>query len=129
MKADLDVFAKKGYKGVYRTPKHDDGVDVVVINGSDGVLLQCKTISSDEASFGWEALKDVVAGEAAYRVRHPGVEFRKACIINHFFNGTAKMHAVLYDVELLDQSNVDGLLKDFPFVMHENESLLYTKWH
>jgi hypothetical protein len=123
------MWRKQGYKSVYRTPKHDDGVDVVAISGSDGVLLQCKTSSMDDAYLGWDAVKEVVAGEAAYRMRHPGVEFRKICVTNQFFNGTAKKHADLNDVELMDQSDVDALLRDFPIRMHEIESLLYDSWH
>ena len=124
-----EIWLKKGYKSVYRTPKHDDGVDVVAITGSDGVLIQCKTSSAAEASLGWDAVKDVVTGEAAYRKRHPGVAFRKICVTNQFFNGTAKMHANFNDVELLDQSHIDSLLREFPVAMHEIEKFLSPAWH
>ena len=37
------LYLKQGFKTVYRTPMHDDGVDVVAISGIKGVLIQCKT--------------------------------------------------------------------------------------
>ena len=50
----------------------------------------------------WEAVKDVVAGAAAYERKHPGVVFDKVCATNQFFNGTAKKHAKLNEVALVD---------------------------
>jgi hypothetical protein len=123
------LWQKRGYRNVYRTPKHDDGVDVVAITGPNGDLVQCKTRGTDEASLGWDAVKDVVTGEAAYRARHPGVVFRRICVTNQFFNGTAKKHADLNDVKLLDRSDVGAFLKEFPIAMHEIERLLYTTWN
>jgi superfamily II DNA or RNA helicase len=123
------LWQKKGFRMVYRTPTHDDGVDVVAISGAEGVLLQCKTSGADDASLGWEAVKDVVTGEAAYRERHPGVEFQKACVTNQFFNSTAKKHAELNEVDLLEQPDIKLLLADMPIAMHEVEKLLATSWH
>lgn len=123
------LWQKKGYRMVYRTPTHDDGVDVVAISGAEGVLLQCKTSGSDEAALGWDAVKDVTTGEAAYRQRHPGVEFRKACVTNQFFNTTAKTHAGLNAVEILEQSDIEQLLSEMPIAMHEVERLMATSWH
>jgi HJR/Mrr/RecB family endonuclease len=122
------IWRKKGYKIVYRTPQQDDGVDVVAISGSTGVLLQCKTSSSDKSSLGWDAVKDVVAGEAAYRRRHPGVDFQRVCITNQSFNNTAKTHADLNNVELLNKSDICAILKDTPITMHDIESLLHVTW-
>ena len=122
------MWQKQGYKTVYRTPQHDDGVDVVAINGSDGVLIQCKTCGSDEALLSWDAVKEVVAGEAAYRMRHPGVAFCKICITNQCFNGTAKTHADLNSVKLLDQTQLAQLLKEFPVTMLDVEKLVFAEW-
>ena len=55
---------------------------------------------------GWEAVKDVVAGAAAYRERYPGVRFTLAAVTNRRFNGTAKGQAEINGVELIDG---DGL--------------------
>ena len=122
------MWQKQNYKTVYRTPQHDDGVDVVAISGSAGVLIQCKTSSLDEASLGWDAVKEVVAGEAAYRLRHPGISFRKVCITNQFFNNTAVTHAALNNVELLSQTHLDELLRQFPVSMLDVEKLLFAEW-
>ena len=122
------IWQKLGYKTVYRTPQQDDGVDVVAINGSLGVLLQCKSSGSDEASLSWDAVKEVVAGEAAYRMRHPGVSFEKVCITNQFFNSTAKTHAELNNVELLGQTDLAALLEQFPVTMLDVERLRYAEW-
>jgi len=122
------MWQKQSYKTVYRTPQHDDGVDVVAINGSEGVLIQCKTSGSDDALLSWDAVKEVVAGEAAYRMRHPGVAFRKICITNQFFNGTAKTHADLNSVKLLSQTQLAELLKEFPVTMLDVEKLVFAEW-
>ena len=74
------MWQKQSYKTVYRTPQHDDGVDVVAINGTAGVLIQCKTCGLDEAALSWDAVKEVVAGEAAYRMRHPESLSRKCAL-------------------------------------------------
>ncbi|MGD0188094.1 MAG: SNF2-related protein [Roseiarcus sp.] len=122
------IWQKRGFKTVYRTPQHDDGVDVVAISGSAGVLLQCKTSGSDGSFLSWDAVKEVVAGEAAYRMRHPGVSFRKMCITNQFFNDTAKAHADLNQVELLNQNNLDDLLQHHKVTTLDVEKLLYAEW-
>jgi superfamily II DNA or RNA helicase len=122
------IWQKRGYRTVYRTPQHDDGVDVVAITGSAGVLLQCKTCGTDETSLGWDAVKEVVAGEAAYRMRHPGVGFHKVCVTNRFFNSTAEKHAELNNVELLGQVHLAKMLEEFPITMLDIEKLLYAEW-
>ncbi|KAF0220435.1 MAG: SNF2-related [Rhodospirillaceae bacterium] len=58
----------------YRTPSSGDGgIDVVAIKGSDGLLIQCKTTSVAGKELGWDGVKDVIAGAAAYHARHPDV--------------------------------------------------------
>jgi hypothetical protein len=122
------IWQKRGYKRVYLTPQQDDGVDVVAITASDGVLLQCKSCRTDDASLSWDAVKEVVAGEAAYRMRHPGVEFQKVCITNQFFNSTAQKHAELNNVELLGQTQLAGILEEFPVTMLDVDKLRYAEW-
>jgi SNF2-related domain/Restriction endonuclease/Helicase conserved C-terminal domain len=122
------IWQKKGYARVYRTPAKDDGVDVVAITGASGVLLQCKSSGADEASLGWDAVKEVVGGEAAYCLRHPGVAFKKICITNRFFNSTAETHADLNGVELLDQGHLGKILVETPVSMLDVEKLIYAEW-
>ena len=63
------LWQKKGFRTVYRTSdSYDDGVDVVAI-ASNGELIQCKSSTVDDKTLGWEAIKDVVGGEASYRER------------------------------------------------------------
>lgn len=79
-------------------------------------------------SIPWDAVKEVVAGEAFYRNRHPGVNFKKVCITNQFFNQQAHENAVLNHVEILDQSHLSSLLADHVVTMLEVERMLYADW-
>jgi hypothetical protein len=122
------LWQRKGFKKVYRTPdSHDDGVDVVAI-GSGGELVQCKSSSVDDRALGWDAIKDVVAGEAAYRARHPGVRFKKVCVTNQFFNDNTHRHAALNEIELYDQTTIAALLEKYTVTMFDVERLLYARW-
>ncbi len=122
------LWQRKGFRTVYRTPEsHDDGVDVVAI-GPRGELIQCKSSTVDGTALGWEAIKDVVTGEAAYRLRHPGVEFRKVCVTNQFFNETARRHAALNDVELYDQRRLAELIERYPVTLMDIERQLFPNW-
>jgi HJR/Mrr/RecB family endonuclease len=122
------LWARKGFRRVYRTPdSYDDGVDVVAI-GASGELIQCKSSTVDNTSLGWDAIKDVIAGEAAYRDRHPGISFKKVCVTNQFFNDNACRHAALNDVELCDQQTMFDLIKRYPVTLLDVERLLYTRW-
>ena len=122
------VWQKKGFRTVYRTPQHDDGVDVVAITAQVGVLLQCKSCGTDESALGWDAIKEVVAGSAAYQERHPGVAFKRVCVTNQFFNNTAKGHAERNDVELVNQTRLASLLEEFLVRMIDVERFLYSEW-
>ena len=105
------LWQKKGYQFVERTPDSgDDGVDVVAITRPTGELVQCKSSTVDEGEVTWDAVKEVVAGEAAYRARYPGVEFAKACATNQYFNENAVRHAKLNHVELYDQPRLVELM-------------------
>ena len=122
------LWLKKGFKTVYKTPMQDGGVDVVGISGDSGVLIQCKTSATDGHQLGWEAIKDVVAGEAAYAKMYPGVKFHKVCATNQFFNGTTKMHAELNRVELVDRNSLADLLRRHNVTKLDVDKLLYPTW-
>ncbi len=108
------LWNKQGYT-TYLTPvTGDGGVDVVGIKGGVGVLIQCKSSSINGQALGWEAVKDVVAGAAAYEMKHSGAVFQKVAVTNQFFNGSAKGQAILNNVELIDYCALEDLLKKYP---------------
>lgn len=122
------LWSKRGY-ACYRTPgSNDNGVDVVALAGNRGQLVQTKTSSVEGATLGWDAVKDVVTGEAFYRRRHPSVEFSKVCLTNQFFNRQAHENAALNAVELLNQSHLEKLLETHPVTLLEVEKVLYSEW-
>jgi hypothetical protein len=122
------LWLKRGYKSVYKTPARDDGVDVVALNGRLGSLIQCKTSSIDGHQLGWEGIKDVVTGQAAYARRYPGVSLAKVCVTNQFFNATARKHAEMNDVETIDQCDLERLLEAHEVRKLDVEALLYADW-
>ena len=108
------LWSKKGYK-TYLTPgSGDGGIDVVGFKSGVGVLIQCKSSSIHGQALGWEAVKDVVAGAAAYEMKHSGVVFQKVAVTNQLFNGSAKEQANLNGVELIDCYAIESLLKKYP---------------
>lgn len=108
------LWSKQGYK-TYLTPvSGDGGVDVVGFKGGVGVLIQCKSSSVHGQALGWEAVKDVFAGAAAYEMKHAGVVFQKVAVTNQLFNGSAKVQANLNNVELIDCCALEDLLKKYP---------------
>ena len=108
------LWSKQGYK-TYLTPSTGDGgVDVVAIDGNRGVLIQCKSSSIEGHCLGWDAVKEVVAGAAAYDMKHAGVTFQKVAVTNQFFNGSAKEQAQLNNVALLDCTALEDVLKKYP---------------
>lgn len=122
------LWSKRGYD-CYRTPgANDNGVDVVALAGKRGQLIQAKSSGVDGATLGWEAVKDVVTGEAFYRRRHPAVEFEKVCLTNQFFNRQAHENAELNSVELLDQAHLGRLLEQHEVTMLEVERMLFAEW-
>jgi hypothetical protein len=110
------LWQAQGYSVVYRTPDSgDDGVDVVALNsdGKKGVLIQCKSSVSDSRDIAWDAIKDVVTGKASYELRHPGVEFDLVCLTNQRFNAKAKEQATLNNVSIVEQDDINLLLKKY----------------
>jgi HJR/Mrr/RecB family endonuclease len=123
------LWSKRGFDMVYCTPPtNDNGIDVVAIKGNTGELVQVKTSSTDGARLGWDAVKEVVTGEAYYRRRHPGIQFSKVGFTNQQFNDQARMNADLNAVELLDQSDLAELLARYEVTMLDVERILYADW-
>lgn len=121
------LWSKRGFDTVYCTPPaNDNGVDVVAIRGNYGELIQTKTSAADGRLLGWEAVNEVVAGEAFYVRRHPGVTFRKVGLTNQFFNTGAYEKAALNEVELLDQKFLEELLLKYRVSIIEIERLLFS---
>ncbi|VVD65088.1 putative endonuclease [Pandoraea iniqua] len=122
------LWSKRGYD-CYRTPStNDNGVDIVAIDGHRGQLIQAKTSGIEGAKLGWDAVKEVVAGEAFYRRRHPNVSFEKVCVTNQFFNAQARENADLNSVGLLDQTHLGDLLQLHEITMLEVERMLFSEW-
>lgn len=122
------LWSKLGYT-CYRTPSTKDyGVDIVALQGDRGKLIQAKTCATDGARLGWDAVKEVVAGEAFYKRRHPKVRFEKICITNQSFNSHAVENAELNKVKLHDQAHLATLLELHTVTMLEVERMLYAAW-
>jgi len=123
------IWSKRGFDTVYCTPaSNDHGVDVVAIRGHDSELVQTKSSAVDGCLVGWDAVNEVVAGEAFYLRRHPGVTFKKVALTNQFFNAGAHERASLNQVELLDQNHLAQLLSEHTVTLLELERLLYSDW-
>lgn len=122
------LWSKQGFR-CYRTPaSRDNGVDVVAINGDQGVLIQVKSSGIAGNQLNWDAVKEVVAGAAFYQRAHPGVIFAKMAITNQFFNTQAKELAALNRATLLDQRRLGELLEAYPTTMLEVEKELHSAW-
>jgi Holliday junction resolvase len=123
------LWVKQGYE-CYRTPATKDyGVDVVAISGHSGLLIQTKTSGTDGHALNWDAVKEVVAGEAYYQRRHSKVAFEKICLTNQFFNKHAQENADLNSVQLLDRTQLGALLDKHEVTMLEVERMLHAEWH
>ena len=121
------IWQKKGYNTVYCTPpSSDNGVDVVAINGNQGVLIQTKTSISDGYRNGWDAVKEVLGGRAFYQSRHPNVSFKLVGMTNQYFNDHAQSNADLNNVELINKEELGCILESCHIRMSDIDSLLYT---
>lgn len=124
------IWSKLGFETVYCTPStNDNGVDVVAIRGNYGELVQVKSSAADGRLLGWDAVNEVVAGEAFYRRRHPHVNFKKIGFTNQFFNAGAQERAALNEVELLNQSHLAQWLSKHRITLLDVERLLYHDWN
>jgi hypothetical protein len=119
------LWQKQGYPLVYRTKKSGDGgIDVVAIKGNSGALVQAKSSLEEGKQLGWEAVKDVVAGEAAYTAKHHGIKFEKLSVTNQLFNNDARRQADYNNVMLVDQHKLSELLQMHPVTLLELEGYL-----
>lgn len=101
------IYRKSGYPRSFRVGgAGDGGVDVVSLRGETGLLLQCKSSKELDKRLGWEGVKDVVAGEAAYRLQYPSVQFEKIALTNQFFNDTARTQANINNVLVMDKNDI-----------------------
>lgn len=102
---------------------------VIALRGTTGKLIQAKTSGTDGARLEWDAVKEVVAGEAFYQRRHPKVKFEKVCLANQLFNSHATENASLNKVELLDQGDLTNLLEKQNVTILEVERMFHTDWN
>lgn len=121
------LWGKMGYRATKTQHAGDGGVDVVAIRGDQGVLIQCKTTAEDGRRIGWEGVRDVVGGEAAYRQRYRQVScFAKMVITNQYFNEMAVFQARGNGVELVDRNKIIEYLASYEVTRRELECLLET---
>ncbi|MBV5270532.1 MAG: restriction endonuclease, partial [Afipia sp.] len=120
------LWSRRGFVCNRTSARNDNGVDIVAIKDSKGELIQVKSSGIEGASIGWDAVKDVVTGEAFYRRQHPGIEFGKVCVTNQFFSTQAAENAVLNNVELLNQEHLAQLLTEHSVTMNELDRIRYT---
>ncbi|MDX1252065.1 MAG: restriction endonuclease [Gammaproteobacteria bacterium] len=124
------LWKKQGFRFVALTPRTGDGgIDVMAKTVNVGELIQCKSSRTEGTKLGWEAIKDVVTGEAKYKFEHPGVVFTKVAVTNQFFNDNARFHADLNKVRLVDQTNLAKLLDAYCVVRSEIEAMLSSRLH
>ncbi|MBP8276828.1 MAG: restriction endonuclease, partial [Propionivibrio sp.] len=120
------LWAKQGHGMVLLTPHAGDhGVDVVIIAGEQGMLIQAKQSTRDDARLGWDAVRDVVGGEAHYRRRFPNIEFQKYVITNQRFNGDAHAQAEKNQVLLIERSKLEDMLEKYLVNMIDVERQLH----
>ncbi|MEY4732549.1 MAG: hypothetical protein RLZZ464_615 [Pseudomonadota bacterium] len=100
----------------------DGGIDLIAINSGSGMLVQCK--SSQSASIGWDAIKEVVGGAMRYQSKMPSVKFKKVAITNQRFNATASEQAALNHVELIDRPQIEQMLQQYRITDFELDEFL-----
>jgi len=112
------LWQKQGYE-TYLTPGSGDaGVDVVGIRGREGVLIQCKSSTSD-VPLGWQAARDVKGGADIYADRHPTVKFTLIGLTNKRFNASAHTRSRKSGVILMGQADLWRLIEKYPLGMNE----------
>lgn len=108
------LWSKQGFQ-VHRTPvSSDGGVDVVAIRDGKGILIQCKSTSRQDQALGWDAVKEVASGAAAYQQRYPGVSFKRMALTNQSFNLAAQEQAKLLEVELWGKQQLLWCMTQYP---------------
>lgn len=124
------LWRKLGFRYVALTrTTGDGGIDVVAKTVNVGELIQCKTSQSERSSLGWDAIKDVVTGEAKYKFEYPGVTFAKVAVTNQSFSDNARLQAQLNGVRLVDGNALAGLLEKHRVVRGEVDAMLRSRMH
>lgn len=119
------LWNKMGYSRTIKTKRvGDGGVDVVAIKHTEGALIQCKSSIVENKELGWEGVKDVFAGSAAYIVRYPGVKFAMLAVTNRRFNQAAKRQAQILKVGLIEGDQLANMLANHPITHGELERFL-----
>lgn len=121
------LWAKKeGAMSLCTPAAGDNGVDVVSISGERGWLIQTKVSSSSRQNgLGWDAVKEVTGGEAYYQMQYPGVKFDKLCVTNRYFNADGHKQARLNGVTLIEERELDKLLRKYEVRQSEVEAMLF----
>lgn len=124
------LWKKQGFRTVELTAQSGDaGVDIVAKTVNNGELIQCKTSGADGSHLGWDAIKEVIGGEAKYKFENPGVVFTKVAVTNQFFNENARHHANLNQVKIVDQKGLEQLLDEHRVFRGDIETMLAAGVH
>lgn len=123
------LWNKMGYVRTIKTKRvGDGGVDVVAIKRNEGALIQCKSSTIENKELGWEGVKDVSAGSAAYAARYPGIAFSMLAVTNRRFNQAARSQASVLKVELIEGHQLAEMLARHPMKRGELERFLLASW-
>lgn len=123
------LWSKMGYSRTIKTKRvGDGGVDVVAIKHNEGALIQCKSSTIENKELGWEGVKDVSAGSAAYAARYPGITFSMIAVTNRSFNQAARRQAGILNVELVEGDELSEKLTMHPMKRGELERFLLASW-
>jgi hypothetical protein len=124
------VWKKRGFKAVRLTPASGDGgVDVVAKTINQGDLIQVKHCAAERGSLGWDAAKEILAGEKIYALQYPGVQFKKIALTNREFNSNAYTQARILGVELIGRQQLAGLLQEYRVTMADIEGFVISAEH
>jgi SNF2-related domain/Restriction endonuclease/Helicase conserved C-terminal domain len=120
------LWTRQGYSHVTLTPSSgDDGIDVVAVKNQEADLIQCKSSRTTDRELSWEAIKDVVTGEASYRARYGDLRYRKVCVTTQWFNPGAQRHAELNSVQLIDKRSLQELHGRFCITLDDVYAVLF----
>ena len=123
------LWNKMGYSRTIKTKRvGDGGIDVVAIKRNEGALIQCKSSTVENKELGWEGVKDVSAGSAAYAARYPGIAFSMLAVTNRRFNQAARSQAGILKVELIEGDQLAEMLARHPMKRGELERFLLASW-
>lgn len=123
------LWSKMDYSRTIKTKRvGDGGIDVVAIKRNEGALIQCKSSTVENKELGWEGVKDVSAGSAAYAARYPSIAFSMVAVTNRRFNKTARAQATVLKVELIESAQLAEMLTRYPMKRGELERFLLASW-